>query len=157
MAALCHLVETEFHIVAQIIEAELVVRAIGDICGIGDAPLFIRQAVDDHTNGKTKKIVNLAHPFCVASGEVIVDRDDMHALSLKGIEIDGKGGDQRLSFAGFHLGDFALVQNHAADQLHIEMTLAKRPLGRLTNRRKGFGQEVVQGFAIPQTLFECRG
>ena len=81
----------------------------------------------------------------------------MDAFAFEGIEIDGQGGDQRLAFAGLHLGDLAFVQHHAADQLHVEMALAQRALGRLADRGEGFRQQVVQGFAVPQPLFEGSG
>jgi hypothetical protein len=34
-------------------------------------------------------------------------------------------GDQGLALAGAHLGDLALVQHHAADQLHVEVAHAE--------------------------------
>jgi hypothetical protein len=61
----------------------------------------------------------------------------MHAASGEGIEIDRQGGDQRLAFAGLHLGDAALMQHHAANQLHVEMTLAERTLGGLAHSGEG--------------------
>ena len=45
----------------------------------------------------------------------------MNATSGKGVQGRGQRGDERFAFAGFHFGDFAVVQHHAADQLHIEM------------------------------------
>jgi hypothetical protein len=50
----------------------------------------------------------------------------MHALAGERVEIDRQRRDQRLAFAGLHLGDRCLqVQHHAADQLHVEMPLAE--------------------------------
>jgi hypothetical protein len=49
----------------------------------------------------------------------------MDALAGERVEIDRQRRDQRLAFAGLHLGDLALVQDHAADQLHVEMALAE--------------------------------
>src|SRR6187455_296246 len=63
----------------------------------------------------------------------------MHAASGEGIEIDRHGGDQRLAFAGLHLSDAALMQHHAANQLHVEMTLAERALGGLGTVAKASG------------------
>ena len=36
--------ELELHVVAQVVEAELVVRAVGDVGGVGDLPLLRRSA-----------------------------------------------------------------------------------------------------------------
>ena len=81
----------------------------------------------------------------------------MHALAVEGVEIDRQGGDQRLAFAGLHLGDLALVQDHAAHELHVEVALAERALGRLAHRGEGLDQQVVQGLALGQALAEFGG
>ncbi len=81
----------------------------------------------------------------------------MHALAFEGVEIDRQGGDQRLAFAGLHLGDLALVQHHAALELDVEMALAQGTLGRLAHGGEGFDQKVVDGFALGQALAEFSG
>jgi hypothetical protein len=78
--------------------------------------------------------VDLAHPFGVALGEVVVDGDDVDALAGERVEIDRQRRDQRLAFAGAHFGDRAVVQHHAADQLHVEMAHAEHALGGFANR-----------------------
>ena len=76
----------------------------------------------------------------------------MDALAGERIEIDRKGRDQRLAFAGLHLGDVALVQHHAADQLHVEMALAEGALGRLAHGGEGRHQQVVERLAVGELL-----
>ena len=44
MAALNHLVQLVFHVVAQIVEAEFVIGAIGDVGGIGLGALGVARA-----------------------------------------------------------------------------------------------------------------
>ncbi len=78
----------------------------------------------------------------------------MHALAGQGVEVDRQGGDQRLALAGAHLGDLAVVQHHAADQLHIEMAHAESSFRRLAHDRKCLRQEVIEGFTGGQTLLE---
>ena len=149
--ALDHLAERVAHVVAQIVEAELVVGAVGDVAGVGLAALRVVQARHDHADAQPEQIVDGAHPAGVAAGEVVVDGDDVHALALEGVEVGGERGDQRLALAGLHLGDAALVQDHAADQLDVEVALAQacawrprapprtpRPAGRPASRpRRG--------------------
>ena len=108
----------------------------------------------DAADGQAQEAIDLAHPFAVALGQIVVDRHHMHAFAGQRIEIDGQGGDQGLAFAGLHFGDVAVVQHHAADQLHVEMALAQGALGRLADHRKGFRQQVVQGLALCQPLPE---
>ena len=81
----------------------------------------------------------------------------MDALALKRVEIDRERRDQRLAFAGLHLGDLAAVERDAADQLDVIMALAERPDRRLADRREGFGKQVVELLAIGQPLPETLG
>ena len=48
------------------------------------------------------------------------------------------------------------MQDHAALELHVEVALAERPLGRLAHHGEGLDQEVVQGLALGQALAEFR-
>ena len=74
----------------------------------------------------------------------------MHALARQRVEIAGERRHQRLAFAGAHFGDGAFVQHHAAEQLHIEMALAQRPLGGFAHQGKGRGEQVIDAFARRQ-------
>jgi hypothetical protein len=113
--------------------------------------------MDDHAGGHAEERVDPSHPLGVAPGEIVVDGDDVDALAGQRIEIDRKRGDQRLAFAGLHLGDIAFVQHHAADQLHIEMPLAERALGRLAHGGEGRNQNVVEGLAVGELFAEFGG
>ena len=154
MAALRHLVERVFHVVAQIVEAELIVRAIGNVAGISRLALTIIEAVHNGAGRHAEEAIELAHPFGVAAGEVIVDGNDVHALSGERVEIDGQRCHQRLALTGAHFGDGAPVQHHAADQLHIEVTHAERADRTFANDREGLFEKVVQRFALVEALTE---
>ena len=105
-----------------------------------------------HADAHAEEAVDLAHPFGVALGEIVVDGDDMHALAGERVEIDGERGDERLAFAGAHLGDRAFVQHHAADELNVEMALAERALGRLAHRGEGGDEQIVERLAGGELL-----
>ena len=92
-----------------------------------------------------ERMIELGHPRGIAFSQVIVDGDEMGALPFQRIEIEREGGHQGFSFPGLHFGDSALVQNHAADQLHVEMPHIE-PAGHLPAHREGFGQNVVERF-----------
>ena len=113
--------------------------------------------MDDHAGGHAEEAVDLPHPFGVAAGEVVVDGDDVDALAGQRVEIDRKRCHQRLAFAGLHLGDVALVQHHAADQLDVEMPLAEGALGRLAHGGEGRNQDVVERLAVGDLLAEFGG
>ena len=81
----------------------------------------------------------------------------MHAAAGERVEIDRQRRDQRLAFAGLHLGDPAFVQDHAADQLHVEMALAERALAGLAHGREGRHQDVVERLAVGDLFLELLG
>jgi hypothetical protein len=74
--------EVELHVVAQVVEAELVVGPVGDVAGVGGLPLGDRSVVLDDADRHAEEAVDPAHPFRVAAGEVVVDGDDVDALAL---------------------------------------------------------------------------
>ena len=95
--ALDPLVELGDHVVAEVVEAELVVRAVGDVGGVGlaarDRPQVdetlvgrrvagledVRRVVDDDPDREAQEVEDGAHPLRVAPGEVVVDGDDVDA------------------------------------------------------------------------------
>ena len=158
MAALHHVLDAVFHVVAQIVEAELVVGAVGDVAVVLLLALAIVEPVHDDADGQAQEFVDLAHPFGVALGEIVVGGDDVDAAAGERVEIDGKGGDQRLAFAGLHLGDLAVVQHHAADELNVEMALAERALAGLAHGGERGHQNVVErGLAVGELPLEFLG
>ena len=52
------------------------------------------------------------------------------------VQVQRQRGHERLALAGLHLGDAALVQHHAADQLHVEVAHADACAGRPRGRRR---------------------
>ncbi len=154
MAALDHVGQRVLHVVAEIVEAELVVRAVGYVAGVGGAALGVVEPVHDLADREAEEAIDLAHPLRVAVGEVVVDGHDVNAAALEGVEIDGRGGHQRLAFASPHLGDAALVQDHAADQLDVEMPQAQGAFRPLADRGESLGQDVVQLGAVGDLLAE---
>ena len=152
-----HLVHVIDEVVPQIVEAELVVGAIGDVGGVGALALPLAQAIDDHAGGHAQELVDLAHPLRVPAGEVVIHCDQVHPFAGQGVEVAGQGGHQGLALAGAHLGDAPRMQHHAAHQLHVEMAHAQHPLGRFPHHGEGFLQQAVEGCALGQTLAEFHG
>ncbi|EKD40736.1 MAG: hypothetical protein ACD_74C00213G0003 [uncultured bacterium] len=155
--ALTEILEVELHVVAQIIKAEFVVGSVGNIGAIGLLPGRVIHLMQDGADGKPEKAVELAHPFGITPGQIIVDRDHMHPAPGEGVEIYRQGGGQGFALAGFHLGDLALMEDDAADELHIEMPHAQNPPGRLPADGKGLGQQAVEGYSGGEPLFEEHG
>ena len=164
VAALDLFGELRGHVVAQVVEAELGVRAVDDVAGVGGVLLLRRLHVLEHADAHAKRVVDRAHPFGVASGEVVVDRHHVHALALRllalagplahgqRVEHDGERRRQRLALACLHLGDLTVVQRHRADQLHVEMAHLHRALARLAHDREALRQQRLERLAVGRAL-----
>ena len=151
------------HVVAQVVEPELVVRAVGDVRGVGlaavdraevDQPLVgggiagleeVARVVGDHPQRDAQEVVDRAHPLRVAPGEVVVGGDDVDAAAGQRVEDRRQRGDQRLALACLHLGDLALVEDRAAQELDVEVAHPERPLHRLAGHREDVREDLVQG------------
>ena len=81
----------------------------------------------------------------------------MDALAGKRVEIDGKRGDKRLAFAGLHFGNLAVMQHHAANQLHIEWPEAQSALGGLAHRGESRNHKIVERLSGSKFRLECLG
>ena len=145
------------HVVAEVVEAELGVGAVGDVAVVGLAAGDGVHVGLDVAGGDAEGAVDGEHPFAVAAGEVVVDGDDVDALALEGVEVRRERGDERLAFAGDHLGDVAAVQDDAADHLHVEVAHVLGALGGLAAGGERLGQEVVELRAGGEPLAELGG
>ena len=110
----------------------------------------------DDADGHAEEAVDPAHPLRVAAGEVVVDGDDVDALAVEGVEVGGQRGDQRLAFAGLHLGDLAAVEDDAADELHVEVPHVQHAASGLADDGEGLGQQVVERLALGDARAELR-
>ncbi len=65
------------------------------------------------------ELVHGAHPLRVASCQIIVDGHDVYALAGQCIEEYRQCGHQCLALARRHLGYASLMQDYAAEELHV--------------------------------------
>jgi len=138
----------ELHVVPQIIKAELIVRAVGHVGVVGRLALRIGQPVEDHPDFQPQKTINPAHPLRVAAGQIVVDRDHVHALAGQGVEHHRQGRGQGLALAGLHFGDLAVMEHHTTDQLGVKVAHLQSTPGSLAHQGEGLGQQIVQGPTI---------
>ncbi len=157
VAALHQLVLRPRHVVAQVVEAELVVRAVGDVARVLLAALGRRHVGQDAADVQAQELVDAAHHLGVALGQVVVDRDDVDAVAGQGVQIRGQRADEGLALTGLHLGDVAEVERGAAHQLHVVVPLAEHALGGLTDGGERLGEQVVQALTIGVTLLVLLG
>ena len=68
-------------------------------------------------------------------------------LPSRRVEVRRQRGDERLAFAGDHLGDVAAVQDDAAEDLHVEVPHVLGAAGGLAAGGERLGQQVVERLA----------
>ena len=143
------------HVVAQVVEAELVVRAVGDVGGVGSALILRIHVRQVDTTVSPRKLNTL--PIHRGAARQVMFTVTMCAPAGERVEIGGQRRDEGLAFAGLHLGDLAVVQDHAAEELDIEMTHAQRALRRLAHDRESIGEELVERCAVGMALLQRLG
>ena len=163
------LVGVDGHVVAQVIETELVVGTVGNVRGVNSPPLVRRHVVGKERNFTAEESQHPAHPLRVTAGEVIVDRDQVGSFARDRVEIERHDRHECLAFSGGHFGDPTLVQNHRPDQLNIVrdhvpdlLMPPHRPGGlalgkaaaRLPDHAVRFGQYIVEALVAVVTLPE---
>ena len=152
VVALDAVLERVGHVVAQVVEAELRVGPVGDVERVFALAGGVVVGVLERVDGDAERVVDRLHPVRVAAGQVVVDGDDVDAFAGERVEEDGQGGGQGLSLTGFHLGDAAVVEDHAADQLDVVVALTGAPLRGLSAERECLRQEVVERLAVAGAL-----
>ena len=100
--------------------------------------------------------MDLAHPFGIASGEVVVDRDLVNTPPTEAVEIHRQYRGECLAFAGFHLGYPTEVQTGAAHQLNVVGPLADNAECGLATYREALEQDVVEICAVGEDAVGIR-
>ena len=72
-------------------------------------------------NRQPEEIVELPHPFCVASRQIIVHRHQVRATASERVQVKRQSRNQSFAFAGRHFRDPATMQNDSAKELHVEV------------------------------------
>ena len=150
------------HVVAQVVEAQFVVRAVRHVGGVGLGAGHRAQVlrtlvagavrgvehegrvVLDDPDGEAHAVEDRAHPLRVAFGQVVVGRHHMDAAAGHRVEGRRERRDEGLALAGLHLRDLALVEHHAAHQLDVEVAHAQVAPADLARRGEDLGQGVVE-------------
>ena len=90
----------------------------------------------------------LPHPLRVTLRQIVVDRDNMHALSFQRVQISRQKTGLGLTFTGSHLRDSSLMQDNAADQLYSVVLRVKHPSRRFPDKRISLWQKVIQSLTL---------
>ena len=163
------------HVVAEVVEAEFVVSAVGDVGvvdvlaggrnevaegGVIEVRFWVEEVagvVLEDADGEAEAVVDLTHPLGVTLGEVVVDGDEVRAIAFERVEVHREGGDEGLALSGAHFGDLALMEDHTAEYLDVEGAHAGAPLGGFADDGEGFRGDVVERFAFGEAPAEFDG
>ena len=133
------------HVVAEVVEAELVVRSVGDVGEVIDTLFSTRWSMPwrNQSDRQSEVTMDSTHPLGMELGEVVVDRDDVHSLARKGIQVGRERGDEGLSFTRLHFGHPTGMESSTAHQLNVEVTLTNHTACGLPHHREGLDHQVV--------------
>ncbi len=145
-------------LVAQHVEPDLVDRGVGDVGLVRLAAFRCGRLGGDPADREAEGFDQRAHPFGVAPGQVVVDRDDVHVAPADGVAGRRDGARQRLALTRCHLDDVACQHPQRALQLNIERAKVGRPFRGLPGDRQelrdviglGHGLEVQQLCGLAQ-------
>ena len=146
--------ERDGHVVAEVVEAELRVRSVGDVRLVRSLALGERHHVLDETDLHPEGVPDGLRPLGVALGEVVVDGDEVDVPARQRVQVQGHRRDERLALTGLHLADVALVERDSAHQLDVEEPDAHRPLERLADGCVGLEEDVLGRLAVLEPLAE---
>ena len=120
MLALHEVGRRDCHVVAKVVETELVVRTECDVCHVGLAALRrVGTVLVDTVDRESVEHIERAHPLRVALCEVVVDGYDVNAVAGKSVEEYRECRHESLTLTGSHLRNLALVQYDTAEELYV--------------------------------------
>ncbi len=118
--ALHTLIQRDDHVVAQVVEPELVVGSVRDVALVRGATLVTSGlGVVQTADGQTQILVEMAHPLRIATSQVRVHRDEVRALSGKRVEVERQCRNQRLALARRHFGDSTPMKLDSSHELNV--------------------------------------
>ena len=145
MLSLHFILFIEHHIITQVIEAELGVCAICYIAVICGTLLIVAHTRKHYAYSLSEEAEHLAHFLRLELSEVIVDGNDMNALSVERICICSQAGNECFTFTCLHFGDTSLMQDDSAYYLDRERLFTQNSPCSLTADGKSIGQHIVKG------------
>ncbi len=142
------IVDIGHQLIAQHVEADLVDRRVGDVALVGRAALVGGRFAGDPADRDAERLQQWTHPFGIAAGQVVVDRDDVNVPSTQRVAGSGDGSGQGLALTGCHFDHVAGQHPQRAEQLHIERP---QPGGPFTGF-SGDGQELRDVVGLGQVV-----
>ena len=148
---------SEHEPVAEVVEGELLVRAVGHVAAIRGPPLLRLHPVHDDAHGEPQRAVDRSHPVGIPRGEVVVHRHDVDRDPRQRRRGRRQGRREGLALSGLHLGHEPRQQDPSAQELHVVVALPQRAGGRLANEGEGPRHRLIGKALTPERLAEIGG
>ena len=148
MAAVHHVGRIESRVIAQVVEAGLFRRHVGDVGTVGAAPGFARQAFGHCGALEAECPVERPHPRRIARGEIVVRREDVDALAGQGVKDCRCDCGERLPLTCSELHEAAPGQRYTRGHLDVERTQAESVLRERARDGEDGWQERIERFAF---------
>ena len=129
--------------VLEVVEGRLLVGAVGHVAGVGGPARGMVHTLPDDPHGEPQRRIDGPHFGRVTSGEVVVDRDDVHGDAGQSGGAGRQRGRQGLALARLHLGHHAVHQGQASCELDIEVPHAEPAGRRFAHQGEGQGHGAV--------------
>jgi hypothetical protein len=138
----------EGELVAEVVEAEIIARAIGDVGEVG-GPLFVLALLArDVADGEPEFRGEGGGEFKIPLREVGVHGGDVDAPARQGEKAGGHGGDERFAFPGRDFGDGGLGEADDGLDLAGKGLESARTEGRLAHAGESLGEDVAEAEAL---------
>ena len=122
------------------VEPRFLRRDVRDVGRIRAPAGLGRHVPLNEADRQAQRAVDRAHPLRVATRQVVVEGQDVHAAAVERPEGHRQRGRQRLALAGLHLHDAAVGHGQAGHDLLVVQLLADRPAGGLAHEAEDEGQ-----------------
>jgi hypothetical protein len=107
------------HLVAQVVEHQLLVAGVDDVPRVGGAPFGGLLAGDDQPGGQAQRAIERRQLRRIAGGQIVVHRDHVHHPPRQRGGGRGQRRRQRLALAGRQLRHPAAQHRRGRHQLHV--------------------------------------
>ena len=122
--------------IAQVIEPGFLRGDVGDVRAVGGASRSGRHPLLNVADREPEHPIDRAHPLGVAPGQIVVERQDVHAAIGEGVERRRHHRRERLALARLHLDDVSIVERQRRDDLFVEWPLPEHAARCLARQRE---------------------
>ena len=126
------------------IESRLLGGHVGDVGEVGATAFLGRHALLNESDREPEHRVDGPHPLGVPARQVVVERQDMRALTREGAKRGRHDGGERLPLAGLHFDDVAAIQREGGEDLDVERPQAEGAARGVASEREERGANRFQ-------------